>query len=88
MQSASCKMLGWMNQKPESGLSGEKNKKKRKLRKQKQISKNTIVQGNINNLGYTDDTTIMAESKEELKRLLVKLKEESEKSGLTQHSKN
>ena len=33
-------------------------------------------------------TTIMAESKEELKRLLMKLKEESEKSGLPQHSKN
>ena len=42
----------------------------------------------IHNFRYTDDTTIMAESKEELKRLLMKLKEESEKSGLPQHSKN
>ena len=37
---------------------------------------------NINNLRYTDDTTIMAESKEELKSLLMKVKEESEKVGL------
>ena len=37
---------------------------------------------NINNLTYADDTTLMAESEEELKRLLIKLKEESEKVGL------
>ena len=37
---------------------------------------------NINNLRYTDDTTLMAESKEELKSLLMKAKEESEKVGL------
>ena len=37
---------------------------------------------NINNLWYADDTTPMAESKEELKRLLMKVKEESEKAGL------
>ena len=37
---------------------------------------------NINNLRYTDDTTLMAESKEELKNLLLKVKEESEKVGL------
>ena len=37
---------------------------------------------NINNLRYTDDTTFMAESKEELKSLLMKVKEESEKVGL------
>ena len=37
---------------------------------------------NINNLRYTDDTTLMAESKEELKSLLMKVKEESEKVGL------
>ena len=36
---------------------------------------------NINNFRYTDDTTLMAESKEELKSLLVKVKEESEKAG-------
>ena len=36
----------------------------------------------INNLRYTDDTTVMAESKEELKRLLMKVKEESEKASL------
>ena len=37
---------------------------------------------NINNLIYADDTTLMAESKEELKYLLMKVKEESEKAGL------
>ena len=37
---------------------------------------------NINNLRYADDTTVMAESKEELKSFLMKVKEESEKSGL------
>ena len=37
---------------------------------------------NINNLRYADDTTFMAESKEELKSLLVKVKEQSEKAGL------
>ena len=37
---------------------------------------------NINNFRYTDDTTLMAESKEELKSLLMKMKEESEKVGL------
>ena len=37
---------------------------------------------NINNLRYADDTTLMAESKEELKRLLMKVKEEGEKIGL------
>ena len=37
---------------------------------------------NINNLRYTDDTTFMADSKEELKSLLIKVKEESEKAGL------
>ena len=44
---------------------------------------------NINNLRYADDTTLMAESKEELKSLLMKVKEESEKSWLkAQHSEN
>ena len=37
---------------------------------------------NINNLRYADDTTLMAESKDELKSLLMKVKEESEKTGL------
>ena len=37
---------------------------------------------NINNLRYADDTTLMAESEEELKNLLIKVKEESEKPGL------
>ena len=36
----------------------------------------------INNLGYADDTTLLAESKEDLKSLLIKVKEESEKAGL------
>ena len=41
-----------------------------------------IARRNINNLRYADDTTFMAESKEELKSLLMKMKEESEKAGL------
>ena len=41
-----------------------------------------IARRNINNLGYADDTTLMAESKEELKSLLMKVKGESEKVGL------
>ena len=41
-----------------------------------------IARRNINNLRYTDDTTLMAESEEELKSLLMKVKEESEKAGL------
>ena len=46
-----------------------------------------IAERNINNLRYADDTTLMAESEEELKSLLMKVKEESEKVGLTaQHS--
>ena len=58
VQSTSCKiMLGWLNHKLESRLSGD-------------------------NLTYAGDTTVMAESKEELKSFLIKVKEESEKSGL------
>ena len=41
-----------------------------------------IARGNINNLRYADDTTLMAESEEELKSLLMKAKEESEKAGI------
>ena len=41
-----------------------------------------IVRRNINHLRYADDTTLMEESEEELKRLLMKVKEESEKVGL------
>ena len=41
-----------------------------------------IARRNINNLKYADDTTLMAESEEELKSLLIKVKEESEKVGL------
>ena len=41
-----------------------------------------IARRNINNLRYPDDTTLMAESKEELKSFLMKVKEESEKAGL------
>ena len=41
-----------------------------------------IAQRNINNLRYADDTTLMAKSEEELKSLLMKVKEESEKAGL------
>ena len=48
-----------------------------------------IAGRNINNLRYADDTTLMAESEEEIKNLFMKVKEESIKSWLkTQHSKN
>ena len=48
-----------------------------------------IARRNINHLRYADDTTLMAESEEELKSLLMKVKEESEKSWLkAQHSEN
>ena len=42
-----------------------------------------IARRNINNLRYADDTTLMAKSEEELKSLLMKVKEENEKAGLT-----
>ena len=45
-------------------------------------SGNKTARRNINNLRYADDTTLMAESEEELKSLLMKVKEESEKVGL------
>ena len=47
-----------------------------------------IAERNINNLRYVDDTTLMAESEEELKSLLMKVKEDSENVGLKQHSEN
>ena len=48
-----------------------------------------IVGRNVNNLRYANDTTLMAESEEELKSLLMKVKEELEKVGLkAQHSEN
>ena len=47
-----------------------------------------IAGRNINNLRYSDDTTLMAESKEQLKSVLVKVKEESENVGSKQHSEN
>ena len=48
-----------------------------------------IARRNINNFRYADDTTLMAESEEELKNLLMRVKEENEKAGLKpQHSKN
>ena len=48
-----------------------------------------LARRNINNLRYANDTTLMAESKEELKSLLMKVKEESERSWLkTQYSEN
>ena len=48
-----------------------------------------IAGRDINNLRYADDTTLMTESEEKLKSLLMKVTEESEKTGLkTQHSKN
>ena len=67
MQSTLCKMPDWVNHKLESRLP--------RLKKQ-------IAKRNIYNLRYADDTTLMAESEEELKSLLMKVKEESEIVGL------
>ena len=55
-----------------------------------EVQAGTKIAGrNINNLRYADDTTLRSESEEELKNLLMKMKEESGKSWLkTQHSKN
>ena len=47
-----------------------------------------IAGRNINNFKYADDTTLMAESKEEIKNFLIKVKEKSEKTWLKQHSQN
>ena len=47
-----------------------------------------IASRNINNLRYADDTTLMAESEEELKSLLMKVKEENEKAGLQRNIHN
>ena len=47
-----------------------------------------IARRNISNLRYADDTTLMAESSEKLKSLLMKAKEKHEKAGLTKQSKN
>ena len=54
----------------------------RYARLDKSQSGTKIVSRNINNLRYADDTTFMAESEEELKSLLMKVKEEGEKAGL------
>ena len=48
----------------------------------KALAGSNIARRNINNLRYADDTTLMAESEEELKSLLMKVKEESERVGL------
>ena len=54
----------------------------RNARLDESLARIKIAQRNINNLRYADDTTLTAESKEELKSLLMKVKEESEKVGL------
>ena len=51
-------------------------------------TENKISERNINNLRYIDDTTLMAENEDELKSLLMKVKEESEKVGIKQHLEN
>ena len=48
----------------------------------KRLTQGQIARRNINNLRYVDDTTLMAESEEELKSLLMRVKEESDKPGL------
>ena len=60
----------------------------RNIRLDKAQSGVKIAGGNIHNLRYTDDTTLMAESKEELKSILMNVKEENEKTGLNSAFKN
>ena len=67
-------MLGWRKHKLESRSPGKQKTKKKQQKK--------IAGRNINNLRYADDTILMAESEEELKSLLMKVKEESQKVGL------
>ena len=67
MQDTSCEMPGWMNHKLESRLLE---------------NINNFRYACVNNLRYAGDTTLMAESREELKSLLVSVKEGSEKAGL------
>ena len=62
--------------------SGGKNTQNYTKKDLKKILMTQIAGRNINNLSYADDTTLMAESGEELKSLLMKVKEESEKVGL------
>ena len=76
MQSTSCEMLGW------------KKKKKKRNAGLEEAQAGIKIAGRNNNLRYADDTTFMAESKEELKSLLMNVKENSEKVGLKQHSEN
>ena len=51
-------------------------------------AKNQIAGRNINNLRNADDTTLRVECEEELKSLFIRVREETEKADLTQHSKN
>ena len=85
MQSTSCKMPGWMKHKLESRLPGKTSMPSAQcwnaglIETQAEIK---IPRRHINNLSNADDTTLMAESKEELKSLLMKVKEESENVSL------
>ena len=74
MQSTSCEMLDWLKHKLESDCLWNQIACGIRFHK--------IAGRNISNFRYADDTTLMAESKEERKSLLMKVKEESEKVGL------
>ena len=67
MQSTSCEMSGWTRQCPALDVDSSGIK---------------IARRNVSNFRYADDTTLMAESREELKSLLMRVKEESEIAGL------
>ena len=76
-----CPLLFWVSIFPSSAL--DKNKIANVYSGLEEAQAGIKIAGrNINNLRYVDDTTLMAESKEEPKSLLMKVKEESEKVGL------
>ncbi|KAM9757662.1 uncharacterized protein ACBT57_010398 isoform 5-T9 [Dama dama] len=80
--------LGLVGSKPDLVAFLEQMKEPRSIRRMKTVAvypaqaEIKIARKNINKLRYADDTAIMAESEEELKSLLMKVKEESEKAGL------
>ena len=73
---------------PTSAGSWKKQETSRKTSTSASVTTLKSLRKKFNNLRYADDTTLMTKSEEELKSLLMKVKEESEKFGKTKHSEN